>query len=105
MSKELKQVEVVAPSANTLTLAYTVPLGGMSLANILITNEDMADARFSVMIVNAGKSISLASSQLLPGRTSFETSKFSLESEDEIHVKSTNDVTHFIITSMNQSEI
>jgi hypothetical protein len=105
MSKELKQVQVIAPSANTLTLAYTIPLGGMSLANILITNQDMADARFSVVIVNTGKSISLASSQLLPGRTSFETSKFSLESEDEIHVKSTNGTTHFLITSMDQSEI
>lgn len=105
MSKELKQIAAVIPTANTLTLAYTVPVGGMSLANVLITNPDMADARFSIAVVNETKELHIAYSQILPGRTSFETSKFSLESEDEVHVESTNGTTNFLITGMDQSEI
>lgn len=105
MAKEIKQVSALVPSLGILTTAYVVPAGGISVCNAIIFNNDMADARFDVSIINDGKNVSVAKSQILPGRSSFETSRFTLEENDEVKVMSTNSITNFIINSINQSEI
>lgn len=105
MAKEIKQVSALVPSSGVTTIAYTVPAGGISVCNAIIFNNDMADARFNISIVNDGKNVFVAKSQILPGRSSFETSRFTLEENDEVKVMSTNSITNFVINSINQSEI
>jgi hypothetical protein len=105
MAKELKQLAAINPSAGVLTSAYTVPSGGMAMAAVSVTNADMTDLRFNITITNTGKNISIASSQILPGRSSYESSKFAVSAGDHINVQSTSGYAHFVVTGMNQAEI
>lgn len=105
MAKELKQLAASSPAANTSTLVYTVPTGGMVMANIIVSNEDMMDLRFDILITNTGKNIHMAKSQILEGRSSFESSKMALSSGDNVYVSSTTEYANFIVVGMNQAEL
>lgn len=105
MAKELKQLGASNPSADTSTLLYTVPTGGMVMSNIIVSNEDMVDLRFDILITNVGKNIYMAKSQILSGRSSFESSKMALAAGDNVYVSATTAYANFVIVGMNQAEV
>lgn len=107
MAKEIKQIGIVMPAANTETLAFEQGTAGLFLVTVAVTNQAMDDARFDIWVNDVSASTSfgkIASGQLLPGRSSFETVKFTLDFNDKIYIKSTSSSVSFLISGLNQTE-
>lgn len=107
MAREIKQLGIINPLSETDTLAFEQGTSGLFLVNITVSNHAMEDARFDIWIYDVSASTSfgnIASGQLLPGRSSYETVKFTLDYNDKIYVRSTSASTSFIISGVNQTE-
>lgn len=107
MARELKNLGIVNPSANTETLAFEQGTAGLYLVSVTSTNIGITDAKFDVRIFNASASTSsgyIAKDQLLPARNSYETVRFTLDYNDKIYVKANSSSVSFIVSGINQTE-
>lgn len=107
MAKELKNLGIVNPNENTETLAFEQGTAGLYLVSVTATNIGITDAKFDVRIFNSSASTAsghIAKNQLLPGRNSYETVRFTLDYNDKIYIKSTSSSVSFIISGINQTE-
>lgn len=116
MAKEIKQLAISNPAAETdvLVFQHTQPVGqpnsGLFLANVLVNNRSVADSRFDIWISSASPSASanfgyVARNQVIYGRDTFETSKFTMKINDRLYVRSATASVGFVINGVNQSEI
>jgi hypothetical protein len=87
MARELKNIGILNPSANTRTLAFEQGTSGLYLCSVIVTNNAM-----------------ISSNQLLPGRNAYETHRFTLDYNDEIYITSTSGSVSFLISGVNQTE-
>lgn len=107
MAREIKQLGIINPEPNTDVLAFEQGSAGLFLINVTVSNHAMEDARFDIWIYDVSASTSfgnISSGQILPGRSSYETVKFTLDYNDKIYVRSTSGSTSFIISGVNQVE-
>lgn len=107
MARELKNLGIVNPSADTETLAFEQGTAGLFLVSVTATNTALTDARFDVRIFNASASTNsafIAKSQILPGRNSYETVRFTLDYNDKIYVTATSASVSFLVSGVNQTE-
>jgi hypothetical protein len=107
MARELKNLGIVNPNANVETLAFAQGTAGLFLVSVIATNTSIEDARFDVTVFNASASTNnafIAKSQLLPGRNSYETQRFTLDYNDAIYIKSTSSSVSFLVSGINQTE-
>lgn len=116
MAKEIKQLVISNPAANTdiLVFQHTQPVGqpnsGLFLANVLVNNKSIADSRFDIWISSASPSASanfgyIAKDQVIYGRDTFETSKFTMKIDDRLFVRTATASVGFVVNGTNQSEI
>jgi hypothetical protein len=116
MAKEIKQLVISNPAANTGTLVFqhTQPVGqpnsGLFLANVLVNNKSIADSRFDIWISSASPSASanfgyIAKDQVIYGRDTYETSKFTMKINDRLFIKAATASVGFVVNGVNQSEV
>ena len=107
MAKEIKQLGIINPEANTEVLAFEQGSPGLFVVSVIASNYGMTDAKFDITIFNASASTNnaiLAKKQPLPARNSYETQKFTLDYSDEIYVMANSSSVSFMISGVNQSE-
>jgi hypothetical protein len=107
MAKEIKQLAIVNPPANTNVVGYYQAVPGIYLLSILATNKDIVDERISIWVYNSASVQNtgyIAASELITGRSSYYSQKFSLQQNDQIHIRSTGASTSFVISGVNQTE-
>lgn len=114
MAKEIKQLAISNPPANTATqiFAHTQPAGqvnsGLFLVNVLVNNKSLGDSKFDVWVVNSSASTNLgyiSYNQIIYGKDTFETSKFTMKINDKLWVKSMTASVGFVVNGVNQSEV
>lgn len=107
MARELKNLGIINPDANIETLGFEQGTAGLFLVSVTATNTAITDARFDIRLYNASASNNsgyIAKNQILPGRNSYETVRFTLDYNDKIYVTSTSASVSFIISGINQTE-
>jgi hypothetical protein len=114
MAKEIKQLVISNPAPETDVLAFqhTQPVGqtnsGLFLANVLVNNRSVADSRFDIWVQNPSASTNLgyiAKGQVIYGRDTFETSKFTMKINDQLYVRTATASVAFLVSGINQTEI
>lgn len=107
MARELKNIGIINPDANVRTLAFSQGTSGLYLCSVTVSNKAMDDARFSVEVFNASASTNnamISSNQIIPGRNSYETIRFTLDYDDSIYITSTSSSVSFLVSGVNQTE-
>jgi len=107
MARELKNLSITHVQPNVETLAFQQQSVGLYLVSVTAINSAMSDARFDVKLYDASASVNsahIAKSQLLPGRNSYETVRFTLDYHDRVYVSATSSSVAFIISGINQTE-
>lgn len=107
MAKEIKQLSIVNPEANTEIVAFEQGTPGLFVVSVIASNYGLVDTRFDITLFNASASTNnamIAKQQELPSRNSYETQKFALDFNDKIYVKANSGSVSFLITGVNQSE-
>ena len=107
MAREIKQLGITNPDADTPTLIFEQGTPGLFIVSVTAANRGLEDARVDVWI-NPSASASeigyITSNLILPGRNSYETQKFTLTYSDAIYVQSTSGSVSFITSGINQTE-
>lgn len=92
-----------APSAATLTTAYTVPAAKHATARVLVCNRGAADT-FRIAVSPAGASIAdaqyLAYGQPIEANDSASSVAFTVSETDVVRVYSTNGTLSFSVTGI-----
>jgi len=108
MAKEIKNLAIVNPIANIETTAFHQGGSpGLYLVSVIVSNNALDDARFDITVFNNSASTNnayVAKGQLISGRNSYETHRFTLDYYDNIHIKSTSSSVSFLISGVNQTE-
>lgn len=107
MAKEIKQLGIVNPYADTDTTIFEQGTSGLFLVSVTATNRGLEDSRVDIWIVpsaSASEIGHITSNLILPGRNSYETQKFTLTYNDSIHVRATSASISFITSGINQTE-
>lgn len=105
MAKEIKNLAISNPLANTDTLAFLQSTPGIYVVSVLASNKDIVDERISIWtFTSASVTGHIAYSETLEGRGSYSSEKFALNSNDRIYVRSTGASTSFVISGVNQTE-
>ena len=107
MAKEIKQLGIINPSAIVETLAFEQGSAGLFLVSVLVSSLSIEDSRFDITVFNSSASTNnatISKQQLLPGRNSYETQKFTLDYNDSIYVKATSASVSFLVSGINQTE-
>jgi len=107
MARELKNLGIINPGAGVETLGFEQGTAGLYLVSVTATNAAITDARFDIRVFNASASTNsayIAKNQLLPGRNSYETVRFTLDYNDKVYVAATSASVSFVISGINQTE-
>lgn len=107
MAREIKQLGIVNPTADTDTEIFEQGTAGLFIVSVTAANKGLEDARIDVWIqpsASASEVGFITSSLILPGRNAYETQKFTLTFNDSIYVRSTSSSVSFITSGINQTE-
>lgn len=107
MAREIKQLGIVNPSADSDTVIFEQGTAGLFLVSVTAANKGIEDSRIDVWIqpsASANEIGYITSSLILPGRNSYETQKFTLTYDDSIYVRSTSGSVSFITSGIDQTE-
>lgn len=107
MAREIKQLGITNPDADTPTLIFEQGTPGLFIVSVTAANKGLEDARIDVWITpsaSANATGFITSNLILPGRNSYETQKFTLTYSDAIYVQSTSASVSFITSGINQTE-
>lgn len=107
MAREIKQLGIVNPTADSDTAIFEQGTSGLFIVSVTAANQSLEDARIDVWINPSGsaKQIGYITKDLiLPGRNAYETQKFTLDFDDAIYVRSTSSSVSFITSGIDQTE-
>lgn len=107
MAREIKQLGIVNPTADTDTAIFEQGTAGLFIVSVTAANQGLEDARIDVWIqpsASANPVGYITSNLILPGRNAYETQKFTLTFNDAIYVRSTSSSVSFITSGINQTE-
>jgi hypothetical protein len=107
MAREIKQLGITNPSADSPTEIFEQGTPGLFIVSVTATNKGVEDARVDVWISPSSSASQvgyITSNLILPGRNSYETQKFTLTFNDAIYVQSTSGSVSFMTSGINQTE-
>jgi len=107
MAREIKQLGIVNPNADTDTPIFQQGTPGLFIVSVTAANAGIEDARIDVWIqpsASANQIGYITNQLILPGRNSYETQKFTLTFDDSVYVKSTSASVSFVTSGINQTE-
>lgn len=107
MAREIKQLGIVNPAADTETEIFEQGTSGLFIVSVTAANLGLEDARIDIWITpsaSANPIGHITSNLVLPGRNSYETQKFTLTFDDSIYVRSTSSSVSFITSGIDQTE-
>jgi hypothetical protein len=108
MAREIKQLGITNPSADSETLIFSQGTAGLFIVSVTAANAGIEDARIDVWIqpsASASQRGYITNQLILPGRNAYETQKFTLNLNDSIFVNSTSASISFVTSGINQTEI
>jgi hypothetical protein len=107
MAREIKQLGITKPNADTDTLIFSQGTPGLFIVSVTGANGGLEDARIDLWIqpsASASQRGFVTNQLVLPGRNSYETQKFTLNFSDSIYVRSTSASVTFVTSGINQTE-